>query len=76
MNANKQNIAIIFREWISYYFDAILAAALGVYLVERGIVPASLALAAALFTLIAGLIIAAVVDARAALGQMWSRLLI
>jgi membrane protease YdiL (CAAX protease family) len=56
-----------------------LAVALGagtVYLVVRGILPASLALASALSASIAGIIITAVVDGRAGLKLMWSRLLI
>ena len=57
----------------------LLAVALGtgtVYLVVRGILPASLALASALSASIAGIIITAVVDGRAGLKLMWSRLLI
>ena len=58
LNANKQYIVIR------------LSAAQGVCLVVRGILTTSLTLAAALSTSISGLIIAAVVDGRAALSQM------
>jgi membrane protease YdiL (CAAX protease family) len=61
---------------VSFYILALALGAGTVYLVVRGVLPTSLALAAALSASIAGIIMTAVEDGRAGLKLMLSRLLI
>ena len=61
---------------VSFYISALALGAGTVYLVVRGVLPAGLALAAALSASIAGTVITAVEDGRAGLRLMLTRLLI